>query len=56
MDSEKVTPSDFVAEGDEVKVRVLKISKDLKHLSLSMKQSQNPLELLVQKYRGSNEG
>lgn len=52
----KVTPSDFAAEGDEVKVRVLKISKDLKCISPSTKQIQNPLELLVQKYRGSNEG
>ena len=52
----KVTPADFVAEGDEVKVIVLKISKDLKRISLSVKQIQNSLELLGQKYQGSNEG
>ena len=46
-----IATTNFLNEGDEVKVVVLEVSKNTKRISLSMKQTQeNRLQLLLQKY------
>lgn len=52
----KAAPADFVAEGDEVKVIILKISKDLKRISLSSEANPESIGTLRPKVSGSNEG
>ncbi len=48
---DSIATTNFLNEGDEVKVVVLEVSKNTKRISLSMKQTQeNRLQLLLQKY------